>query len=86
MALKSGHRVVPLVFEEAQKQYEQFKAYKTGTIRLDPDGWFLTTSFISFGDKYYDFKFKPSDVVIMTYPKCGTTWTQEVVLDDDSQS
>ncbi|RXG58593.1 Sulfotransferase 1C4 [Armadillidium vulgare] len=74
MALKSGHQTVPLVFEEAKKQCEQFLGYRTGTIRLDPDGWFFTTPFLSFGDKYYDFKFKPSDVVIMTYPKCGTTF------------
>lgn len=56
MALKSGHRVVPVAFEEAVKQYEQFRNYQTGTIRLDPDGWFFTSHYISFGDKYYDFK------------------------------
>ncbi|KAB7503634.1 hypothetical protein Anas_10579, partial [Armadillidium nasatum] len=79
MSLKSGHRIVPVVFEEAEKQYQHFRAFRSGTIRLDPDGWFFTTPFIAFADKYYDFKFKPSDVLIMTYPKSGSSWTQEIV-------
>jgi hypothetical protein len=30
-------------------------------------------------DKLKDFKLYPNDVWIVTYPKCGTTWTQQIV-------
>ncbi|KAB7502058.1 Sulfotransferase 1C1 [Armadillidium nasatum] len=79
MSLKSGHNIVPVIYEDAVKQYEQFRGNRVGTIRLDPDGWFLTSPFTNFANKYFEFKFKPTDIVIVTYPKCGTTWTQEIV-------
>ncbi|RXG52730.1 Cytosolic sulfotransferase 12 [Armadillidium vulgare] len=79
MALKSGHTINPVIYEESVKQYEQFGGNRVGTIRLEPDGWFFTSPFIRHANKVYDFKFKPTDIVIMTFPKCGTTWTQEIV-------
>jgi len=58
---------------------ELFRAYRQGFVRAGPTRCFLPLAYERFAEKYLSFKFRASDVVVLTYPKCGTTWTQEVV-------
>ncbi|TOF75727.1 hypothetical protein CGJ15_27025, partial [Vibrio parahaemolyticus] len=53
--------------------------YKEGMVKLMPDGWLLPAAFTRIADKIYNFKLRPSDVILMGMPKSGTTWLQEVL-------
>lgn len=37
-----------------------------------------TSEFVKYADQIREFQVRPDDVWIITYPKCGTTWTQEM--------
>ncbi|XP_076034910.1 uncharacterized protein LOC143021359 [Oratosquilla oratoria] len=77
--LKSGHTAEPLSDEENARILKDFPGHFDGLVRVQPGGWILRTPYLEIEDKIYDFKFRESDVVVMTHPKCGTTWIQEIL-------
>jgi len=68
---------------EGNESYEKFlsqqNAYKEGFIRLLPYNQIMPKEYIKYAKRIHDFEVKDDDVWISSFPKCGTTWTQEMV-------
>ena len=69
-----------------EEQDERAKMYHEGSRfidmkRCDQNGLMMPSSFVDNGEdkKIWGIKPRPDDVWIVTYPKCGTTMTQELV-------
>ena len=69
-----------------EEQDERAKMYHEGSRfidmkRCDQNGLMMPSSFVDNGQdkKIWEIEPRPDDVWIVTYPKCGTTMTQELV-------
>ncbi|XP_050345432.1 sulfotransferase 1B1-like [Nymphalis io] len=63
----------------AEMLMKYFTGEHTGFVRVGPKGYFLPHSFRKEALNIYNMDIRPTDVFVTSYPRSGTTWTQELV-------
>ena len=65
--------------EENERVLEEFKGYWDGLVSCRAEKYVLLASTAAMLERYKKMRVRAGDVWVVTYPKCGTTWTQEMV-------
>nr|CAH0100697.1 unnamed protein product [Daphnia galeata] len=58
---------------------KDFPSYDEGLVRGEPGGFVLTPHYGENAEELYNFHIRPDDIWVLSFPKSGTTWTQELV-------
>ncbi|KAK4026522.1 hypothetical protein OUZ56_015517 [Daphnia magna] len=62
------------------KKFNQlFAGYKTGLVKSEPGKFVMTTLYAKHAEILYRMEPRADDIWLLTFPKCGTTWTSELL-------
>ena len=74
--------VHPLSAEDCSRMRSLFDSvdkYGQSFVRTNPGNCIVTVAYEKWKDYIKNFALKEGDVCLLTYPKCGTTWMQELI-------
>lgn len=78
MASEFPYVLNPFPEEVQTKLKAKFLGFRGGLV--DVEGRHaMPAHYDRFAERYFNYKFQKDDVLVMTFPRSGTTWTQEIV-------
>lgn len=73
------YEIKPLEEDLNKKLLSLYKGEKSGFCQVGPDKWLLPISYTKYAESFYNMELKEDDVFIVTFPRVGTTLSQELI-------